>query len=410
MSSSADEISAALGPLRHQYGIPEERVGEWQTFEDRILELLRQNSIEEYRALREAFFEILIHLDIDILDELQDFHDEEYQLRLEKGMPSLYVDQFPNTFNETMLDLLRGYLQQLPRDIPIVSQLLQDIFTLDDMGWSGASLLLEALKEIPQDDLSVQAQAVMQHLFANDIPLDTWYYIAHNEPWERFRDNRFHDDWFENIRNILFDYQVTTENDANRTSPTTEREIILVDYDTYTNPLQNAQITPNSVYHGFFTVFCTESGRLQNRAQLDIFRRIFLDASNILDLQESDIATLRMGSQRQLCRWMQKKQNERCQVCTTGAQYDVEPFSQEPVNEIPLLFLWIHQNRHCFDIIPLYHYLQLRPMLDGSYRSMAGQISNPLNRIPFTIEELTSIGQRFHSIYEIMQSVYQMIQ
>ena len=148
---------------------------------------------------------------------------------------------------------------------------------------------------------------------------------------------------------------------------------------------------------------------MTNRMKLEGFRRIILGASDILDLSQTDLALIRLGSQRQLCSWMQNKQNERCRVCKSGDQYDLEVFTQEPVNTIPLLFLWISNGRHCFDIILLYHYLQLTTLPDGTFISRYGRATNPLDRLPFTPEELNRIGRRYTTIYSLMQTVHDMI-
>lgn len=180
------------------------------------------------------------------------------------------------------------------------------------------------------------------------------------------------------------------------------QEAQVVDFADYTAPVEHTSLSSDSAYHGFFTAFCEHSGRLNNRIALSRFRQIIINAANrnpplIENFGASDLRIIRTGTQRQLCQWMQRRQNERSNVCKSDGQYDVEPFTQEPVNTIPLLFLWIHRGNTCFDLISLSRYIE------------SNNLHNPLNRQPFTEEEIQSIRGRAQLVFELMRTVFEMI-
>lgn len=196
--------------------------------------------------------------------------------------------------------------------------------------------------------------------------------------------------------------RILVELGANPQGIIPEGELEVVPFDEYTPAVAHTPLSTDSAYHGFFSAFCEHSGRFENRVALRRFRQIIINSTNheiplITHLSASDLRTINTGTQRQLCQWMQQKQNERSHVCRSSGQYDVEPFTQEPVNTIPLLFLWIHRNNTCFDLISLSRYIEANNRL------------NPLNRQPFTDEEIQAIRERSRVIYELMRTVFEMI-
>ncbi len=174
----------------------------------------------------------------------------------------------------------------------------------------------------------------------------------------------------------------------------------------------HTSFSSDSAYHGFFLTFCEHSGRSENAIHLKRFREIMHRAASatppLVDITPVEAEIIRTGTQRTLCSWMQRKQDQRSQVCRSENQYDREPFSQEPVNTIPLLFLWITTpiptpdnstpKRNCFDLISLERYLA------------AGQRRNPLNGEDFTEAQVDEITERTHVLYDLMHSVFAMIQ
>lgn len=176
-------------------------------------------------------------------------------------------------------------------------------------------------------------------------------------------------------------------------------ELHVVPFHQYTAPVIRGSIDVDDAYHTFFDLFCGESGRPENRGRIEQIREILIRAhqSQVISLTLTELHTIRRGSTEELCDWMHQKQKETCQVCRSDNQWDVEVFTLSEVHDIPLLFLHVHQNKYCFDIIYLYHHLQVSNL-------------NPLTREAFTPNEVEHIRAKYRLISELMHVVLDMTQ
>lgn len=184
-------------------------------------------------------------------------------------------------------------------------------------------------------------------------------------------------------------YNLANENDMG----VYENQVIYHEYNDITPALIQHRLNPESTYHSFFQTFCEIGMEGRDREKIELVRRVLLEAGDTavlqLHLTTQDQSIIRNGSYRQLCTWMLAKQKERCQPCHSDKSVDIEPFTQLPVTKIPLLFLYIHQNRYCFDIVNLYHYLQISQV-------------NPFNRDVFSNIEIDKIRQSYNLISELI--------
>lgn len=147
----------------------------------------------------------------------------------------------------------------------------------------------------------------------------------------------------------------------------------------------------------FFTEFCSFTNRTESQRKVKALREILIRIHRhdpeFLKLTTTEVNNLPLWGHRSLCRLLMRKQTEQMTHCTRNA---VEPFTQEPVQNIPLIFLWNHHG-YCFDIMQLQRWIQNYPR---------GRPSNPMNRIPFTDEEIEQIKRRSLYLTTLLDQVF----
>lgn len=179
-------------------------------------------------------------------------------------------------------------------------------------------------------------------------------------------------------------------------------EIQLADYRDYTPPMRYiGPLCASEALHGFFDAFCKHA-LSASPAQMLRFKQVMVHSSDILKFTQEDLKIIREGTELDLCKWMTQKQRQRCEPCQVDGHLGVEIFTQEDVGNIPLLFLYVTSDNHCFNIVYLAQFLfenqlQVRTPV------------NPLTRLPFSIDEQEKILAKYRAIEKVMKIVFEMI-
>lgn len=113
-----------------------------------------------------------------------------------------------------------------------------------------------------------------------------------------------------------------------------------------------------TAFADFFVTFCA-SVEESDEEQLAILKGALIHAEIVQDDDIQNLEYIKQGTKKQLCNWM------KIQVFTQGTncQSKVDPLTQLPVAQIPLIYLWTTKNiqtgkKMCFDILELYRYIE----------------------------------------------------
>lgn len=187
-----------------------------------------------------------------------------------------------------------------------------------------------------------------------------------------------HPDWLSNVKSICVGDTVRST-----------QEVVYRNIDF--TPTQASGVLMSSVYHDFFDRFCENAPR--DGQLLSDFKHILISSADILNLSSDERAIISNGSVRSICKWMRKKQAERARNCGGN----VDPLSQESIENIPLLFLWTHRmpngGSECFDLVYLEQHLR-------------SSSKNPI--LPtdiFSETEIANVRERYRFVYNLLKTV-----
>lgn len=228
-------------------------------------------------------------------------------------------------------------------------------------------------------EMNERLQKVVQH-----IAFGTW--LEYNEEVRTlFQDRDVTDD----IINAYDGHQFRENNlrlhgIGDRVQDESYDDIELVDYDLYTAPVQRG-VSSITLYESFFEQACSApSDRLQ------ALRRIVSSYANAMSLS---IPSYILETKDGICQWLHEEQLSRTRECVN----QIEPFTQENVSEIPLLFLWKHRTRdkhvQCYDLLSLRDYIMSNP-------------TNPLTRDMFEADEIEKIDHQFQFVIALMRVIF----